>query len=779
MTSRRRTRHPTLPAGAARWLAAAALALGAGCAGPAIVPHSSLEPLPTAGAYVPDDTDIALRDLGRALLAGDTEAVDAAVERVGAQDAARAEAGEEPSGALLYALDARHALVSDPGLYRSLAWLLLERRDLPPELRARLSQEVEADPLRLADARIRDARTLRFGRAFNALVEAAGRSFTNTALLAYRLANALLQVAVAEHAGDELSLPERQALRHWKQFVEEHPGAPEAPAVVARIEEAQARWYRTQRDRAVRAAETALGRGDARLALAFSERAVRYAPEDAGAQQVARRAEDATQRERERLTRSEGAALREGAASPEARALAVALLASTPRPAPAAVAAAPSRGLDAVEESARPLASEERPERGEARLALALVASERGEGEAAWEALEDLAGEGDRRSNAARHARALVESPDQNPYRFWQRARRADLADKLRWTLLGPLANGARDRRLPRALEWLLELPTLVPVVTGLPQRLVRAPFVTDGRRSPAAFARRVLLREPEGERSEEVRRWLVRHEERRGNAVAALAAAEAAPAADAKKLAKLREKAAEQMLEFARESPDLATRVALLRRVGREYEGTEAAAEAVEDLRRTVREATPQHIRISRGFLEENPEVIGPAGLALRPGLLDGSGANGELHPEGVTLLGGTAVEIAYLPESGDPRDEPVRRRERVSEERIARLVGSLEEASLRKARTDSDYPIEYDADRDLFFERARLGLAEDPQQSPEARSSYEFRGMRERYGLVRKRESILPVELVVQGSLQDLTLGAFPRIRLPRPTPDAFLFE
>jgi hypothetical protein len=846
--ARARPRPPARPAGVRRrlTLGAALLGLAAGCAGPAVAPLSSLEPLPTAGAYVPDETDLALRDLGRALLAGDAAAVDEAVERVRAQDAARAEAGEGPSGALLHALDARHALISDPALYRSLAWMLLERRDLPPELRARLTQEVEDDPLRLADARIRDARTLRFGRAFNAVVEAAGRSFTNTALLAYRVANALLQVAVAEHAGDELSLPERQALRYWKQFVEEHPEAPEAPAVIARIEEAQARWYRTQRDRAVRAAERALERDDPRLALAFSERAVRYAPEDADAREVAARAEAATRRERERLTRSERAAPREGAAAPEARALALALLAAGPLPAPAAppgressppeappagdppaapgdrsparlagaegtraadaepgrggtepareadalaaapepaapaaVGAPPAAALDAVEAAAQPLLADGRPERGEARLALALAAWERGDRDAAWDALGELAGESDRGSNAARHARALVESPDQNPYRFWRRARRADLGDKLRWTLLGPLADGARDRHLPRALEWLIELPTLVPVVTGLPQRLVRAPFVKDGRRSPAAFARRVLAREPEGERAGEVRRWLVRHEERRGNAVAALGVAEAAPQPDAKKVAKLRGKAAEQMLEYALESPDLPTRVALLRRVGREYEGTEGAAEAVVELRRTVREATPQHIRISRGFLQENPQVIGPSGLALRPGLLDGDGSNGELHPDGVTLLGGTAVEIAYLPESGDPRDEPVRRRERVSEARIARLVGALEEASLRKARTDSDYPIEYDADRDLFFERARLGLAADPHPSAEARSSYEFRGMRERYGLVRKRESVLPVELVVQGSLQDLSLGAFPRIRLPRPTPDAFLYE
>jgi hypothetical protein len=42
-----------------------------------------------------------------------------------------------------------------------------------------------------------------------------------------------------------------------------------------------------------------------------------------------------------------------------------------------------------------------------------------------------------------------------------------------------------------------------------------------------------------------------------------------------------------------------------------------------------------------------------------------------------------------------------------------------------------------------------------------------------------VRRRESILPVELVVQGSIQDLSLGAFPRIRLPKRTQDAFLYE
>jgi hypothetical protein len=42
-----------------------------------------------------------------------------------------------------------------------------------------------------------------------------------------------------------------------------------------------------------------------------------------------------------------------------------------------------------------------------------------------------------------------------------------------------------------------------------------------------------------------------------------------------------------------------------------------------------------------------------------------------------------------------------------------------------------------------------------------------------------VRSRESILPVQLVLQGSFEDFGLGAFPRIRMPKATPDAFLYK
>ena len=745
-------------------LLAAAL-LAAACTSPAPAPQQALELLPSSGAYVPDDVDLALRDVARALLANQPEDVDAAVARVEAQESERLASGEGWSGALPYALDARHALVDDPGLYRALSSYLLERGDMTPELRARLAQEVADDPLSLADARIREARTLRFGGAFNALAEAAGQSLTNTMLLAYRVADAVLRIAVVEHTREPLTLPERQALRLWKQFVEQHPEAPETPQVIARIEEAQQRWYETQLERNVEAAEEALDSGDARLGLALSERAVRYANEDASARELLARAERETTEERHLLTESEGAVRRADALSPEARELAVKLLAAPPAPRETiAAAAAPALELPDAFGS-------------EARYATAVAEAELA---SRPPALEAIAGEDPATSPMERHALAELEDPAQNPYLYWERARRAEAGDTTRWVLFGPLADGAQKRpRTSRWLEWLVDVPAVVGVVTGLPQRMVRVPFLGEGRRSPAVFAARYLQREPNGEHADEVRAWLVEREEGRGNPAGALEIAKAAPHPEDGTIARLRVQAGDQMLEAARNQPDLPTRVALLRRVGREYAGTPAAREAVGELRTTMREATPQHIRISRGFITENPDVVGPNGLALRPELIDGKTGNGELHPDGIALIGGHAIEVAYLGEAGDPRDPPVLRRERISVERMQRCVAVLEEASLRNALVDSDYPIEYDADRDLFFERTRLGLDADAPAGGDARSSYAFRGMRERYGLVRKRESILPVELIVQGSLTDMALGAFPRIRMPRPTPDAFLYE
>jgi hypothetical protein len=277
----------------------------------------------------------------------------------------------------------------------------------------------------------------------------------------------------------------------------------------------------------------------------------------------------------------------------------------------------------------------------------------------------------------------------------------------------------------------------------------------------------------------DEVAEWLEDWEERRGNYVGALDAARLRSDVDLEDLRDLDEKAARQKLEAADRERRADARLSILKSVARDHPATEAGREAGRKARELAEHLTPQHVRLSRGFLEEHRFLIGPDGIGLDPVYLDGEARNGELHPDGVAFVGGRTLEFSFLAESGKEKDPAERRYVTISEERMTRLVALLDETSLRLAQLERDYDHVSDADRDRFFETARLGVDAKPQLVAGARSEYAFKGMRETYGLVRSREALLPFDIVVQGSLYDFGFGVFPRIRMPKPTADAFLYR
>jgi len=744
------------------WLGVALFALG--CATPAPLPAgSAVEPLPSLPLRPPDEFDRAARSLATALFLDEPSAAEAARDRIEALDADRLGSDEKPSGLAPYAEDAVNSTEPDARVYRAAQERLLERDDLDPELRRRVEAELDDDPLALASERLADARQTQVSQTTNAFTRALGTSFGNPALLPYRLAMSMLGFGLAKRQEDELTPPERQALGHWKSFVDQHPSAPEAEALLGEIEEAQARWLETQRERSVRRARQALEAGDPAVARIHAERALRFAPEDRDAARARDAAQLALERRWRNLARSEEAL---PTADPNAeRALAVALL--LPR--------------GNVEGKARALlgAAPEGSLADEAELALALALADAGRERESWEALEEIAEVPPERSNVSRYADAWVRSPDQNPARAFRKANAAATRKSFSVLAFGPLAAGAPDQDLPRPVEWLVAVPYVPGMVFGLPTRLIGFPFERTDRRGAAVFARRYLERYPAGAEADSMREWLIDYEEGRGNPMGALQVAESAPAPDPERTAGLRERAARQALERAKAEKRWDARIVLLQEVARRFPESPVAHEAGALVREEAERASPQRIRIARSFLVENPVVAGPSGFALKPGLLDGEPENGELHPDGLTLLGGNFVEFAFLAPSGRAGDPPEVRRERLSPERIARGVAQLDESVERRARTDPDLPFEPDAGRDLFFERARLGVAEAADPRPQARSSYAYIGARERYGVVRSRESILPVEIVLQGSFQDFGLGAFPRLRLPKPTPDQVLYR
>ncbi len=750
-------------------VALAAATLGA-CQTPAGTPPSSaFRPAETLRVPPPDVADRTAAELARAALVGDREEAERALRRMGAIETVLHATDEAPTGMLGVSIDLTNAAIDDRRDYRRATDVLLARDDLDPGLRARLEQFQEADPLELAEDRARDSLVIELARAFNALVEPVGRSLMAVQLAPYRLGQSLAQYAVQVYTREPISLQRRQALVHWREFLARHPDAPEAEYVEPEVRRTHQRLLLTRRNRALRVAETALSRGKVRLALVYADRALRYVPEDRRASELRDEAAARLLEIRDFQRRSVGASEADPAReqSAEAHELALALLLPGRD-----VAGAAARLRDADPEG---------PLTDETLYVDALLLGEAGETQQMWERLGDLADRDADASNMQRHAQALVGNPRLNTWRAFRSARRYDRWNRFKWVWLGPFFGGVPDRGLPGPLEWVADAPAILEHVGGTPMRLINLPWAKalPSARVVATAARRHLEREPRGPRADDARGWLTSYEKKRGNWIAALRVVENGPDPDLGEVAELRELAAFQYLEAAMREPNFALRLGMYTQLGRIYPGSAAARAAGELAREETNEVTVQAIRLSRGFLEENWEIAGPRGLGLRPELLDDDSANAELHPEGVTLVGARSVRVSYLSPSGDDDDPPRRTVELLTEEHLARVVSLVEEASYRNMLLDPLDEVGVDGRRDLYFERVRLGLAEDVDTRAGAISQYAYRGVRERYGMVRHRESILPFDLVFHGSLSTLSLGAFPRLRKPKETPDAFLYR
>jgi len=738
------------------------------CRGPAAIPLSMLENDPRFPTRVPDAADHAAAQLAAAALTSDVDGTARALRRLEAIDNVLEAWEGQTTGLTPVSADLINATFDDPRVYRAATHTLLERDDLDPALRARLVEAERDDPLYLADARMRDVRVRKLGRAFNAVAEPVGRSILTSSVAPYRVAAALIQYAAELYTAEALTLQERQALDHWKRFVAEHPDSLEARKLKPRMEKSQARLNELHRNRAVRSAERALKKGRVRMGLIYADRALLYAPEDPKASELRERAARALDQQREKHDTSVTAAeIPVPAEEAEAEYdLALALL-------------LPDRDVESVA-SALLLADRQGPLADEARFALALTRAEQGDEDDSWKRFETIAEYDDADSNMARHARTLVSSPAQNPYEAFHRILTRDRWYDARWVMLGRWYRGGPDRGIPWPIEWLIGAPAVARDILSSPVRLIQLPWKgpTTGRIA-RVYARRYLSRYPHGAHEYEIRDWLEAYETKRNNWLGVLAVAEGREGLSDKRRAKLRALAAQQAVDMASHESRRDVRNTMLRHVAREFPDTTAGVAAGHAARLEVEEASEQHIRISRGFLLENPEVAGPRGLALAPGLLDEDLSNGELHPLGVAFLGERTLEINLVAENSDEDDPPKAVKRRISPERLARLVSQLEETSIRNALLDVDDVQAPDAQRDVYFEKVRLGLSESVDPRAATESHYVYRGLRERYGVVRRREPLLPFDLVIRGSLSDMSIGAFPRIRKPRETPDAFLYK
>jgi hypothetical protein len=759
-------------------LALLALAGGTGCSMTlrrAVVVEELLEPIAPEAARAPSPADLAAARLARIALvsADESPEVDAAFESLVA-----AKRESDSKRLLPLATDLRNTTTNDPIAYRDASRALRKTRGIDPRLAGRLDQTIAEDPLKLAQRRRRDDWHRLFARTFNSVAEPLGQSaITGFILAPFTLTNSFIHYFAEFSNAEPLSQTGRQALVLRQEFLAAHPESALAPKVEALVARGESRYARTLALRRVRAAERALEQDDPGLALHQSRTAQqRLEPHPDAHDRLRRRAAGLEAQAREALDRRnrlldralEAKATGEATQAAERR-LAIALLADPALPGV----------LDP--ELARYREAAGRAGRGRVGFIRALAQHEGGHEEPARRTLAALSGGAQPNDPMTRHARQLLEDDWQNPYDAFRRLRRIGRREALAFRLAGEWVNRPRYPNLPVPLAYLIDTPTIAMTIVMAPIRALISPFTgfPDFQRATALAGYRYLLRQPEGAHQREVVDWLYRYERGEDRYGRALRLADLMPDFPEDERLELVEKSASEQVEQLDRLERRDQRASVLRGVATEFPDSESGRDAGLLARQELEKASPQHIRISRGFLLENPTVAGDTGLGLNPRLLNGDVSDGELHEDGVVLRGGRVLEILLTAEGRDEDTPPVSRVQRISKQRLTRLTAELDEAVLRNSLIDAGARFDADANRETYLEQARLGLTDEADLRPTAESSFVYQSLRERYGAVRGRDSILPFDLVFRGSLGDFSLGAFPRWRPPAETPDAFLYR
>ncbi len=642
----------------------------------------------------------------------------------------------------------------------------LAKDEIDDVLRMKFERYLAGNPLALAQRRMSENRTLRFGQIFNQLASPAASAAAGNPVSAISSGRAAILALIVLSTSPEMTTQQRQALRAYKTFLQDSPEAPEAGEVARTVEKLETRLRETRIESAQELAEKALTAGRPDAALIHLARARRIDPDTRRTQQLSRTAQRLQERREENLRRSIGA---EPRSDPNFRAVAGA-------PGDALAAQILTAPLDELPKLAVEWA-EEAPELGLEDELDFLAAAGRlasGDEDGYFEAMRLHAERNAAETNMGRHA--LPIATVQNPYAQYRAARSLAMRNTLGFVLTGgPSARFAQISEIPLALRPLalvLELPSFVVSVATTPFRLLGLPAARARFAAPVLQAgESYLTKFPEGVHSTEIHRDLESLYAARSQWGQALEHHRASGRKRPAKIAEYRELIAARLLEAARAPRRADIQLSLYSNLLDEFGDTAAARSATAEVEKLRTELTPQSIRISRKFLLENPELTQPGALALRPELLDDDKDNGELADEGVLLIGRTFVRV--LLEGRNPVESDL------GEAAFARFSGLLERAYERGLQRDSRARPISDPQRDQFFERARLGLLDEADFRVAAASSFEFLGMNERYGPGGYRDSILPVELVVRGGVQDLGIAAVPKIRMPKESEDAFLYK
>jgi tetratricopeptide (TPR) repeat protein len=151
---------------------------------------------------------------------------------------------------------------------------------------------------------------------------------------------------------------------------------------------------------------------------------------------------------------------------------------------------------------------------------------------------------------------------------------------------------------------------------------------------------------------------------------------------ASKKKIASLRQKAARSLLAQATMASDSGTQARLYRAILEHFPETKAFGKAQERLV-ALAKSYQERFQLSREYLLEHPELVGPNGLNLDQRLFDGDLSNREIHEKGIVLLQKNRMKVYFVLPSGSEAERVYR----IHPATMARLEGGLREVGRKRA--------------------------------------------------------------------------------------------
>ena len=442
----------------------------------------------------------------------------------------------------------------------------------------------------------------------------------------------------------KMSIEERKALALYRSYLKRYPESPQSEQIQKQIEALEKRKQTVVVQKRLEKAEEAVGKGELSRAEFQYEMAALIDPQSSqvkkGLEKLRERIRQQEQSRQRALSVSNEGTSR--VVEPEDQRAFNELLHALAVREPGRIEAV----AKAVEENNRG-----RPLGDSAKDALAVAAEIKGQHEEAKKILKEIA-----RSSSDPHERrraeSLLESPEYNLFASLEKARSQHRLQTVKYVLLGddllkrnliygtaPLVvSGPAGATTLAAANVLMIGTNLFEVLTANP--ISPQPIIDKA----VAYIRS----HPDSDSAADVYTLLAESYENTGKYDRALLYHQLSGKAGAKKLADLKGKAAQSLLQAAEKSGDRATSGLALKTLLDNYPESEAAKVATQKLAQLMK-IENQGFRISKKFLLEHPDLYGPQGLRLKSTLFDGDLSNMELADRGINLLSEQEIVLHF----------------------------------------------------------------------------------------------------------------------------------